>query len=169
MVVRVHEGEDLVLPVFEVGILIVGVQFPDGEEGEYISLTHIMPVIGGEAIGIVVHFGRLLVPEPDQLEDLPAIEASLHRPLPQHQPGQIMPLIVVLIGGPSAANKPERRVGREDDMGVVDGAEVGQLGGVRALEGLHVEGRVGHQRLPFVGHLVERLFCGVDVPGVDVR
>lgn len=66
-----------------------------------------------------------------------------------------MGLVVVLVLGAGAADIPEWGISSEDDEGVVDGSEVGELGILQVVEGLHVEGVPAHEGLPLLGHLIE--------------
>ncbi len=104
---------------------------------------------------IVVHFAGEFISESDEFEDLAADHASLQRALPEHEPEEFVGFVVVFVLRAGAADVSEGGIGGEYDQGIVDGAEVGELGVFQVVIGLEIEGVVAVESLPFVGDLVE--------------
>lgn len=70
-----------------------------------------------------------------------------------------MAFIVVFVLRSGAGDEPEGSICGEDDIGVVDGAEVGELCGLEVVIGEDVEGISSDVGLPLLGDLIET-FCG---------
>ena len=68
-----------------------------------------------------------------------------------------MGFVIVLVGGPRAANEAEGGVCGEDNSGIIDGSKVGELDSLEIVIGLQVEGVAAEVRLPFRGNLIETL------------
>jgi hypothetical protein len=124
-------------------------------------LTEILEPELVEVGHVVIHFAGEFISESDEFEDLTADHASLERALPEHEPEEFVGLVVVFVLRAGAADVSEGGIGGEYDEGVVDGAEVGQLGVFQVVIGLEVEGVVAVEGLPFVGDLVEGFGCEV--------
>ena len=65
-----------------------------------ITLTHILIPELVEVGHVVIHFAGELVSESDELEYLTADHTSLEGALPEHQPHQLVRLVIVFILGP---------------------------------------------------------------------
>jgi len=162
VVVRVHERVHHVGARFERVRLVVSGHFEHIHIHRNIIINHILIIIRQKLIRVIIHLGRKLIPQPYQLENLPARRTPLHRPVPQHENQILMCLVIVFIGRSGASHVSERCVGCENQMRVVDGAEIGLGGGLELVVSLNVVRVVDKQSLPFLSDFVEGFFGCVD-------
>lgn len=92
-----------------------------------------------------------------------ANHTSLKRALSEHQPHQLMRLIVILILRASTSNISKRGVSCKYNQWIINGSKVRKLSAFKIIISLQVKWIMSVKSLPFMCNFVESLCCEVSL------